>query len=83
MLDGASEIKHRPRLEWVMRVKAGKFIDIPAGVPHQPSNPADRPVRAVISRTDPMEHESVVLLDRNLAFFHRPNRLIGKIALPI
>ena len=45
-----------------MRVKAGDFIYIPAGVPHQPYNPTDKPVRAVIARTDPKEQESVVLL---------------------
>jgi uncharacterized RmlC-like cupin family protein len=31
-------------------------------VPHQPFNPTDQPVRPLISRTDPNEQESVVLL---------------------
>jgi len=41
---------------------AGDFVFIPAGVPHQPYNPTDRPVRALVARTDPDEQESVVLL---------------------
>ena len=53
----------RPNLEYVMVIKAGDFCYIPAGVPHQPYNPTDKPVRAVIARTDPNEQESVVLLD--------------------
>ena len=63
VLEGEAEMKHGPRLEHVMKVKAGDFVYIPAGVPHQPYNPTARPVRAVISRTDPREQESVVLLD--------------------
>lgn len=46
-----------------MQLKAVDFCYIPAGVPHQPYNPAGKPVRAVIARTDPNEQESVVLLD--------------------
>ena len=38
------------------------LLTIPAGVPHRPYNPTDKPVRAVIARTDPNEQESVVLL---------------------
>ena len=48
----------------------GKYLPItPTGVPgkvlvgDQPYNPTDKPVRAVIARTDPNEQESVVLLD--------------------
>ena len=63
VLEGAAEMRHGPKLKHVMRVEAGDFIYIPAGVPHQPYNPTDRPVRAVIARTDPNEQESVVLLD--------------------
>jgi uncharacterized RmlC-like cupin family protein len=57
-------MKHGPRLEYVMRDKAGDFIYIPAVEPHQPYNPTDKPVHAVIARTDPKEQESVVLLAR-------------------
>jgi uncharacterized RmlC-like cupin family protein len=62
VLEGEAEMKHGPGLEHIMRVKAGDFIYIPAGVPHQPYNPTDKPVRAVIARTDPKEQESVVVL---------------------
>jgi uncharacterized RmlC-like cupin family protein len=63
VLEGTSEMRHGANLEHVMKVKAGDFVYIPAGVPHQPYNPTDKPVRAVIARTDPKEQESVVLLD--------------------
>ena len=63
VLEGYSEMRHGPNLEHVMQIKAGDFCYIPAGVPHQPYNPTDKPVRAVIARTDPNEQESVVLLD--------------------
>jgi uncharacterized RmlC-like cupin family protein len=40
----------------------GEFLYIPANVPHQVCNLSqDRPVRAVIARTDPNEQESVEL----------------------
>jgi uncharacterized RmlC-like cupin family protein len=63
VLEGAAEMRHGPQLEHVMRTEAGDFVYIPAGVPHQPYNPTDKPVRAVIARTDPNEQESVILLD--------------------
>jgi uncharacterized RmlC-like cupin family protein len=63
VLEGYSEMRHGPHLEHTMTIKAGDFVYIPAGVPHQPYNPTDKPVRAVIARTDPNEQESVVLLD--------------------
>jgi uncharacterized RmlC-like cupin family protein len=63
VLEGVAEMRHGPGLEQVMRTEAGDFVYIPAGVPHQPYNPTDRPVRAVVARTDPSEQESTVLLD--------------------
>ncbi len=63
VLEGVTEMRHGPNLEHVMRVAAGDFVYIPAGVPHQPYNPTDKIARAVIARTDPNEQESVVLLD--------------------
>ncbi|HZO63154.1 MAG TPA: cupin domain-containing protein [Gaiellaceae bacterium] len=63
VLEGAAEMRYGAGLEQVMRTEAGDFVYIPAGVPHQPYNPGDRPVRAVVARTDPNEQESVVLLD--------------------
>lgn len=62
VLEGRSEMRHGPNLEHVDSISAGEFCYIPAGVPHQPYNPTDKPVRAVIARTDPKEQESVVLL---------------------
>lgn len=61
--EGRSDMRHGPNLEHVMEIRAGDFWFIPAGVPHQPYNPTDQPVRAVIARTDPNEQQSVVLLD--------------------
>lgn len=63
MLEGTVEFRHGRNLEHVDRVEAGDFVYIPAGIPHQPYNPTDKVARAVISRTDPNEQESVVLLD--------------------
>ena len=62
VLEGSAEMRHGPNLERVARVGPGDYLYIPAGVPHQPYNPTDKPVRAVIARTDPNEQESVVLL---------------------
>ena len=62
MLEGSAVMRHGADLEHEDTVAAGDFVYIPAGVPHQPVNPTDRPVRALIARTDPNEHESVVLL---------------------
>jgi uncharacterized RmlC-like cupin family protein len=63
VLEGTGEMRHGPELEHVMQFGPGDFVYIPAGVPHQPYNPCDEPVRAVLARTDPNEQESVVLLD--------------------
>ncbi|WP_421725288.1 cupin domain-containing protein [Bauldia sp.] len=63
VLEGSAAMRHGPNLEHTDHVSAGDFIYIPAGVPHQPFNPTDKPVRAVIARTDPNEQESVVVLD--------------------
>ena len=62
VLEGEAEMRHGAKLENVMRVKVGDFLYIPAGVPHQPYNPTEKPVTAVIARTDPNEQESVVLV---------------------
>ncbi len=43
-------------------VRAGDMVFIPAGVPHRPANLSDKPVTAIIARSDPNEQESVVLL---------------------
>jgi len=64
VLEGVAEMRHGPQLEHLMEARAGDYIYIPAGVPHQPCNPNDVPVRAVIARTDPKEQESIVLIER-------------------
>ena len=61
-LEGSGSFRHGPNLEHTDIVHPGDFVYIPAGVPHQPFNPTDRPVRVVLARTDPNEQESVVLI---------------------
>jgi len=62
-LSGESSVWYGDRLQHHAVVKPGDFFYIPADVPHLPYNPsATEPVVAVISRTDPNEQESVVLL---------------------
>ena len=46
-----------------MSFQAGDFVYIPAGIPHQPYNPTELFIRAVLARTDPNEQESVVLVE--------------------
>jgi uncharacterized RmlC-like cupin family protein len=62
-LTGESGVWHGERLEHHTIVRPGDFFYIPANVPHLPYNPSTTdPVVAVISRTDPNEQESVILL---------------------
>jgi len=63
MLEGVTEFHHGPNLEFTSRVEQGDYVYIPAGVPHQPYNPTDKPAKALIARTDPNEQESVVLVE--------------------
>ena len=62
VISGEGGMWYGDRLEEYVVVHAGEFLYIPAGVPHLPTNPTDKPVTAVIARTDPHEQESVVLL---------------------
>jgi uncharacterized RmlC-like cupin family protein len=62
-LQGVSHCWHGESLEHHTVVNPGDFFYIPAGVPHLPYNPSKtEEVVAIISRTDPNEQESVVLL---------------------
>jgi uncharacterized RmlC-like cupin family protein len=62
-LRGESHVWHGERLEHHTVVRPGDFFYIPADVPHLPYNPSKtEDVVALISRTDPNEQESVVLL---------------------
>lgn len=63
VLSGISGMWYGDNLEHHLEAGAGEFVYIPAGVPHLPYNPSHtEPCTAVISRTDPNEQESVVLM---------------------
>jgi uncharacterized RmlC-like cupin family protein len=51
------------RLEESVVTRAGDFLYVPPGVPHIPVNASDtEPAEAIVARTDPKAHESVVPL---------------------
>ena len=63
VLSGEGGMYYGERLEHHLVSRAGDFVYIPANVPHLPYNLSQtEPCLAVISRTDPNEQESVVLL---------------------
>ena len=63
MLSGVSGVWYGENLEHHTLTHPGDFMYIPADMPHLPYNPsATEPCIAIISRTDPNEQESVVLL---------------------
>jgi uncharacterized RmlC-like cupin family protein len=63
MLSGISAMWYGEQLEQHVTLSPGEFLYIPADMPHLPYNPSETEVAvAVISRTDPNEQESVVLL---------------------
>ena len=63
VLEGLSGMWYGERLEQHLVAGAGDFVYIPANMPHLPYNAsASQPCLAIISRTDPNEQESVVLL---------------------
>lgn len=62
VLSGEAEMWYGEQLEQHLVVRAGEFLYIPAGMPHQPFNPSTTEAVAVLARTDPNEQESVVLL---------------------
>jgi len=52
-------------LEQHLVARAGDFLYIPAGMPHQPYNLSDvESCVALIARTDPNDQESIVLLPK-------------------
>jgi uncharacterized RmlC-like cupin family protein len=63
VLSGRARMRYGDDMAEELEVRAGDFLYIPPGMPHQPFNASDEPARAVIARTDPNEQESVVLLD--------------------
>jgi len=62
MLHGVTVMYWGDALQHRMEVAAEDLLYIPADTPHLPFNPGPGPATAVISRTDPREQESVVLL---------------------
>jgi len=63
VLSGESGMYYGEQLEHHLISRAGDFLYIPANVPHLPYNMSTtEPCMAVISRTDPNEQESVVLM---------------------
>lgn len=62
VLDGEAITLYGDRLQHHVLSKAGDLVYIPAGLPHLPVNLSGKPTSAVITRTDPSEQESVVLL---------------------
>jgi uncharacterized RmlC-like cupin family protein len=63
VLSGEGGMYYGERLEHHLVSRPGDFVYIPANVPHLPYNMSQtEPCTAVISRTDPNEQESVVLL---------------------
>jgi uncharacterized RmlC-like cupin family protein len=63
VLSGEAEMYFGERLEHHLFTRAGDYLYIPADVPHLPYNTSQsEPCVALISRTDPNEQESVVLL---------------------
>ncbi|MDQ0395489.1 cupin domain-containing protein [Labrys monachus] len=63
VISGEAAMHYGERLEQHLVSRAGDFVYIPANVPHLPYNlSSTEPCVAVISRTDPNEQESVVLL---------------------
>ncbi len=62
-LKGESATWYGDQLQHHVVVKPGDFFYIPANVPHLPYNPSEtEEVIALISRTDPNEQESVILM---------------------
>ena len=63
VLSGEAGMYFGDRLEQHLVSRSGDFVYIPANVPHLPYNASEtEPCVALISRTDPNEQESVVLL---------------------
>jgi uncharacterized RmlC-like cupin family protein len=62
LVSGEVEVLHGENLGQRLSMRAGDFLYIPAGVPHLPINTGAVEAFGVLSRTDPFEQESVVLL---------------------
>lgn len=61
VLQGEVETRYGENLEQVMVNRAGDFLFIPPGLPHQPRNLSDtEPAMGIVVRNDPNEQENVV-----------------------
>jgi uncharacterized RmlC-like cupin family protein len=61
-LSGSAVMWHGEQLEHRMDIPDGGFVFIPPGVPHLPANLSSaEPFVAILARTDPNEHERVIL----------------------
>jgi uncharacterized RmlC-like cupin family protein len=60
VLEGSVLTRWGPRLEHEVVSKAGDFLFVPPGVPHEAINlSATEPARAVVARNDPAEQDKV------------------------
>ena len=65
IISGESGMWYGDNLEQHLVARAGDFLYIPAGMPHQPYNLSDvESCVALIARTDPNDQESIVLLPK-------------------
>ena len=62
VLKGEAEMWYGDNLSEHLVVREGEYLYIPSGMPHLPANLSDSEFTAVISRTDPNEQVSKVLL---------------------
>ena len=63
LLQGTVETRYGEHLELRVINRAGDFLFIPPGLPHQPINlSATEPAIAIVTRNDPQEQEHVELL---------------------
>ena len=63
VLSGEAKMWWGRNLDELLVVRAGDFLYIPAGIPHLPATlSATDSCTAVVSRTDPNEQESLILL---------------------
>jgi uncharacterized RmlC-like cupin family protein len=63
VLSGEVGMYYGDKLENHMTTRAGDFVYIPANTPHLPYNMSEtESATAIVSRTDPNEQESVVIM---------------------
>lgn len=74
VLEGEVLTRWGPSLEHEVVSRAGDFLFVPPGVPHEAINLSDsRPARAVVARNDPAERDKVRAFDAGTSTqAHRP-----------